>query len=132
MKKLVCLLFLLALVAPAQTAVPNRGQQWYTPLAYVPGTATNVVTATTFLDTVHLANTSAASVTCTFVDKSTNCGSSACQFWPTVTLGPVGGSGANPVILVQFNGIIATSGVQWSCSTASGVVGQLRGAYTHQ
>ena len=126
MKKLICLLFLLASMALAQTAVPNRGQGWYTPLAYVPGTATNVVTATTFLDTAFLANTSGSSVTVTFLDKTTACGGAACHFWPAVTMA------ANSTYVVQFNGIVVTSGVQWSCSSSSAVVGQIRGAYTHQ
>ena len=127
MKRKFWLLFLCcAAAAFAQTAVPNRGQQWYTPLAYVPGTATNVVTATTFLDTAFLANTSGSSVTVTFLDKTTACGGAACQFWPAVTMA------ANSTYVVQFNGIVETSGVQWSCSSSSAVVGQIRGAYTHQ
>jgi len=124
MTKLIGLLCVATLALFAQTAAPNRGQLWYTPMAYVPATATNVVTATIFLDSAFLANTSASSVTCTFVDKTTACGGTACQFWPAVTMA------ANATYLVQFDGLIVTSGVQWSCSSASAVVGQMRGAYT--
>ena len=54
----------------------------------------------------------------------TACGGAACQFWPVVTIA------ANSTYVITFNGIIVTSGVQWSCSSASVVVGQMRGAYT--
>jgi hypothetical protein len=122
--RLVLLLCIFGMSVLAQTAVPQRGSEWYTPMAYVPNTATNIVTATTFLDFAFLANTSASSVTCTFVDKTTACGGTACQVWPAVTMA------ANATYLIQFDGLIVTSGVQWSCSSASAVVGQMRGAYT--
>jgi len=97
---------------------------WYTPMAFLPNSATDVVTQTVFLDYMVLSNTTAGALTVVLKDKTTNCNGAACQFWPTVSIA------ANSTSTVNFGGIIVTSGLQWQASATNSVVGELVGAYT--
>lgn len=124
MKRIALLLLVIVGIQAATTPLPRRGQDWYQADAYIPDSATDVITDTVFVDTIYLANTSGGSVTVTIKDRSTACGGSACQWWPTVTIA------ANTVYTAQTGGKISTSGVNWVASTASAVVGHLKGSYT--
>jgi hypothetical protein len=126
MKKLLLIALLAVVCASAQTLTspaPPRGNTWYTPMGYAPNATTTLTASTIYLDSAHLANTTGSAVTCAFLDKTTNCNGSACQFWPTISIA------ANTVYEVSFGGIVV-SGVTWSCSTSNAVVAQLKGALT--
>jgi len=101
----------------------TAGQHVVHPDGYAPNATTTLTASTIYLDSAHLANTTGSAVTCAFLDKTTNCNGSACQFWPTISIA------ANTVYEVSFGGIVV-SGVTWSCSTSNAVVAQLKGALT--
>lgn len=86
-------------------------------LVYVPNTTTTVAPYTVKIKTLYLANKTAGSVTVTLKDRSTNCNSAACQFWPAITMA------ANSTYVVDMRGIRVTSGFTWESDTANAVVG---------
>lgn len=124
LKTIAVLLVVCALVFAAAVSKPNRGENWMTTFGYVPTVDTAVATATVIIDRIHLAST--VDTVCSIKDRTTNCGGAACLIWPAISMSPPGTSGI--VYNVDLGGIVATSGVQWSCTTAA-VVGQLQGAY---
>lgn len=118
--------FLLSSVCFAQTATPypQPGQTWQQPLGLVPNSSTAITIADSLLGQLHLANKTGSAVTVTLTDNSTNCGGSACQFWPVISIA------ANTVYENNFGGLLCTGGVIWSSNTANAVVGWVKGTYT--
>ena len=108
------ILILLAAVANAAEVGP----------AYVPSGSTALTTSTAYLYKLHLANTSGSAVTVILADRSTNCGGSVCQLWPTISIA------ANTVYTADLGGIPANSGFTWIASTGSAVVGWVSYGYT--
>jgi len=92
--------------------------------AYVPSGSTAVTTSTAYIYRLHLANTSGGAVTVILADRSTNCGGSVCQLWPTISIAP------NTVYTADLGGIPANSGFTWIASTGSAVVGWVSYGYT--
>ena len=105
--KRILVLLLLSLITQAAEIGP----------AYVPSVSTAVTTSTVYLYSLHLANTTGSAVTVIVADRSTNCGGTVCQLWPTVSIA------ANTVYTADLGGIPANSGFTWIASTGSAVVG---------
>lgn len=115
----------LALTSQAQTvpARVNFNTVFEMLPGYVPASATDLITQDVRVEYVYFANKSTSAVTCKISDKSTNCGGATCPFWPDVSIL------ANQAYVVPINNIPAIGGFTWSCSTASAVVGYMRGKY---
>jgi hypothetical protein len=123
--KLIASLFILAALAAAQTAVvpPLVGQKWEQPYGFVPGSSTAITNVDVWMQQIYLANTTAGSVTVSFVDQSTACSAGACTVWPAVTMA------ANSVYIAVMN-VHVVGGLKWSASSGSAVTGYVSGAYT--
>lgn len=125
---LLCLapLLLLPGAGYAQTAASyplNFSQSWQSVTGFLPGSSTAVTTTDSYVDYIHLANTTSGSVTVTITDNSTHCSAGACQWWPTISIA------ANTVYVASTGGIYSPGGVKWTCSAATSVVGWIRGKY---
>lgn len=113
MRKILALaLLLVALIYAADTNVD---------LQFIPATDTAAITGTVRMTSGYFANTTNAAVTVTLKDRTTNCSGGGCAFWPTVSIA------ANSVYTIDFKDILVTNGVTWSCSSASAVLGALKG-----
>ena len=125
LKYLRLLPLLFASLAFGQTAAssPAIGNQWHSPLGYVPSSSTAITTASSTITFLHLDNTSASSVAITIIDSSTNCGGAACAIWSAV---PIPG---NTAWEVPMYGLVATGGIKWSAGTGSAVTGWMTGYY---
>ena len=106
---------------------------WYYGTTVVPGAATavavpkmpsgNAAPSTVFVEMVVLANISAAAVTVTITDGSTNCNGGPCTLFAPATIQ------ANQVYTIPLNGAPANGGISWSASAANAVHGSIRGRY---
>ena len=121
--KLLALIISASLAFGAAIPLPKMSQEWHVLTGYVPNSSTDLTTTDSYLDKVVLSNITAGAVTVVIKDKSTNCGGSACQIWPTVSMA------ANTVYTADLGGIYAPGGVQWECSAATSVVGWIKGKY---
>ena len=81
----------------------------------VPTSETAVITTSVRIGQLHLTNTTAGALTVIIKDRSTNCGGSACEIWPTVSIA------ANTVYVAELH-VPAASGFTWQAS-GSGVQG---------
>jgi hypothetical protein len=110
--------------AIAQSTYPGSfSTNWYVGPRAVPDSSTAVISQTTYLISMVLANTTASAVSVTVVDQSTNCNSGACQIFPAVSIA------ANTVYVIDLKGIPAVGGVKWSASSANAIHGSIQGKY---
>jgi len=125
MKTLLASLLLFCSLCFAQTATPypQAGQAWQRTAAFLPNISTAITNADSLLGQLHLANKTGSTVTVTLTDNSTNCGGSACQLWPSISIA------ANTVYENNFGGLLCSGGVKWSSNTANAVVGWVKGTY---
>lgn len=106
---------------------------WYVGTTVVPGTATHVAVpntpgghlppSTVFVEMVVLVNISAANVTVSITDGSTNCSGGPCTLFPPATIQP------NQVYTIALNGAPANGGIIWNASAANAIHGSIRGRY---
>lgn len=120
MKKTIFISLLLAVALIGQTTYSTEVA---TRPAFVPATATDVVARDVNVMRINLSNTTGSAVTVTITDKSTNCGGSACQIWPAITIS------ANTVYMVDVGGEQFVGGIRWSASASNAVVGSIRYRY---
>jgi hypothetical protein len=125
--RILCLILLAVLTVPlfaAAIAYPRMSSaEWQVLTGYVPNSATDVTTSDSYVGRLHLSNKTAGALTCTLLDKSTNCGGAACHPWEAITIA------ANSVYAADLGGLYFPGGIQWSCSAASSVIGWMRGTY---
>ena len=95
---------------------------WESGPAYVPDSSADVTTVTSWVDMLTLTNKTAAAVTVTITDASTNCGAGVCDFMTAVSIA------ANTTYVVEMRGGRKfPSGIKWSASVASSIIGYMRG-----
>jgi hypothetical protein len=108
-------------ITPYPVTPPN---QWQFGLAPVPGNAQLLLSQTTTLIKLFVANTSNAPATLTIYDNSTNgAGGGPCEVFPAVLIP------ANSVDVVDLGGVIANGGLSWKSSVDSVLNAWIRGAY---
>ncbi len=88
---------------------------------YLPTVDTVFATETVSLGYMHWNNKSAGAAICSVKDRSTNCGGGTCTLFGPISVGASGSAGS--IISWDFRGEPAVNGAQWSCDTASAVVG---------
>jgi hypothetical protein len=114
--------FLFALVAFAAWPLLAQAPPWEVGLQFVPTTTAKLVTQTVHVQQMTLVNTSGSAVTVTVSDLTTNCSSAACSLFSASIP-------ANTTYTVSLGGARAQSGVSWSASAGSAVVGWLKGTF---
>lgn len=104
-------------------AFSNPGRTlWESGPAFVPNTTATVVAYTAYVDLVTLSNVTDGAVTVTLTDNSTNCNSGTCAFLQATSIA------ANTTYVVTIpGGRKFPDGVKWSASSASAIVGAIRG-----
>ena len=76
----------------------------------VPTSPTALVSTTVRLDRARFVNTTAGALTITITDQGTNCSSSVCDVWKTISIA------ANTYYEVNFAGVPMVGGFKWSAS----------------
>lgn len=121
MRSIIALLFIGALSLGAQTLYnypKDPSVSWTIIPQAVPSSPADVVKVDVYVDQIHLANTTAGSLTCTINDKQ----ASPIALTPgAVTVA------ANTLFVIPLNGRWAPGGVNWVCS-GSGVIGWMSGS----
>lgn len=90
-------------------------------MQYIPVTPVTIIQYTVRCSRLHLANVSSSAVTCNLTDRGTGCNGGPCAFWPDIQID------AKQVYNYDLGSVVASRGVQWSCSASNAVVGTLQG-----
>lgn len=113
---LVILCTSVAIAAPPTETSSKFGRVEETTPELVPATDTDVWTRTVYLEEVTLSNITASAITCTILDKQ----STPRALFKDVSIA------ANSTVGARFSARYMPSGVSWSCSSATGIVGYMR------